>query len=400
MKRRGILAGFAALAALRPGRASAQSSQVGAGLEAVPATPAGTTSPAEQGQGSGQDFAAVRPPARLAFPRDHGAHPEFRTEWWYATGWARTEGGDAADGDIGFQITFFRSRTEHDRRNPSRFAPTQLVLAHAAIALPSHARLLHDQRAARAGFALASVDQADTRVAIGDWSFERDGDGRYQARIRCREFHLGVSLVPRGAPLLQGDAGYSRKGPGIEQASFYYSRPQMQVSGTLVLEPGRDTPRPGARIPRRVGDSPTMNLASGVAWLDHEWSSALLDRDAQGWDWAGINMEDGSALMAFRIRRRDGGVLWSTSSAQGPVAFAPLRHWTSPRTGIRYPVAMRLSAGDRTFELQPLFDDQELDARASTGTIYWEGAVRALVDGRPVGRGYLELTGYGDPMRI
>jgi predicted secreted hydrolase len=149
----------------------------------------------------------------------------------------------------------------------------------------------------------------------------------------------------------------------------------------------------------------------GTAWLDHEWSSAYLAADAPGWDWTGVNFDDGGALMAFRIRDRSGGTYWAGGAyrdragrmrvlAPSEVRFEPMRQWRSPRTGIEYPVAVRVHAGALVITLEPLFDDQELDSRASVGTIYWEGAVRASIDGRAAGRGYLELTGYGGPLRI
>ncbi|MNT54209.1 Hydroxyneurosporene synthase (CrtC) [compost metagenome] len=143
----------------------------------------------------------------------------------------------------------------------------------------------------------------------------------------------------------------------------------------------------------------------GTAWLDHEWSSTLLADEAVGWDWLGLNLDDGSALMAFQIRDKPGRKFWGGGTLRGSdgrvqvlapdeVNFMPARRWRSPRTGTSYPVAMRLNAGGLTLELLPLMDDQELDSRASTGAVYWEGAVTALRGGNAVGRGYLELTGY------
>ena len=344
-------------------------------------------------------FAPVVPGYRMRFPDDHGAHPGFRTEWWYITGWLDT--GDAAsagsapgsapgsDGSgIGVQITFFRSRTGHDPANPSRFAPTQLLLAHAALAYPPDGRLRHDQRAARMGFGAVQAATGDTRLALQGWELARDGDDRYRTRITARDFALDLVFQPGAAPRLQGDAGFSRKGPNPAQASYYYSRPQLGVSGEIRLD--------GRRLPVRTGR----------AWLDHEWSSEVLDPQASGWDWVGLNLDDGSALMAFRIRTRSGATLWSHArwltgepSAPTPV-FEALRRWRSPRSAAQYPVAMRVSVSGRQFELAPIFDDQEIDARASTGGFYWEGAVRVAEQGRPVGRGYLELTGYAAPLRL
>jgi predicted secreted hydrolase len=196
------------------------------------------------------------------------------------------------------------------------------------------------------------------------------------------------------APVVQGDGGYSRKGPLPEQASYYYSRPQLAVSGQLTLA-----------APAR------QHQVNGVGWLDHEWSSQLLDPRARGWDWVGLNLDDGSALMAFRIRGVDGAAIWAGGSLRdaagvqrtfrpGEIRFEPLRQWTSPRTRIAFPVAMRVTAGEWVLDLAPLLDDQELDSRLSTGAIYWEGAVAASRSGRSVGRGYLELTGYGERLLL
>lgn len=364
------------------------------GLRATCAEAAAGDAPAT-GDALAAGDAFYRPVVRgepLKFPRDHGAHPPFRTEWWYLTGWLRRLDGDRRGQPLGVQVTFFRSRTRHDAANPSRFAPTQLLLAHAALALPEHGRLVHAQRAARAGFGLAGASGDDTALAIDGWSLARDAADRYHARIDDRRFTLELDAAAHAPPVLQGDAGFSRKGPLGPQASHYYSRPQLRTTGVIGID--------GAHT-----------AVEGVAWLDHEWSSEILDAAANGWDWTGLNLDDGSALVAFRIRLRNGGLAWSYarwSTADGvaiagddpAVRFVPARHWTSPRTGARYPVAMRLELGARTLDLQPLFDDQELDTRASTGTIYWEGAVRAFEAGREVGCGYLELTGYAGALRL
>ena len=157
----------------------------------------------------------VKPGRPMRFPRDHGAHAEFRTEWWYLTGWL-----DGADGEaFGLQITFFRSRTRHDRNNPSRFAPTQLLFGHAAIASPAVGRLVHAERAARTGFGLAAFSEQDLDVSIGTWRLQRNVDDRIHARIDDPAFGMDLLFVPPGTPVPQGDAGFSRKGPRPAQAS-------------------------------------------------------------------------------------------------------------------------------------------------------------------------------------
>lgn len=305
------------------------------------------------------EYPPVVPGYRLSFPRDHGAHPDFRIEWWYVTGWL--------DEALGFQVTFFRARPEEQSDNPSRFNPRQVLFAHAALSDPKRGRLLHDQRAARAGFSLAHAETDRTGVWIDDWSLVQEGR-RYEARIAARDFQFEFGFYGERL-VLQGEDGFSRKGHRPTEASYYYSRPQLHVAGAV-----------------------NRKVVSGLAWLDHEWSSAVMAPEAAGWDWTGINLFDGGSLMAFRMRDRAGG----THYAPPGVAMKPLRWWTSPRTGVAYPVSMEVNG----LRLEPLMDDQELDSRTSTGTIYWEGAVTAFRGSEAVGRGYLELTGYWKPMKL
>ncbi len=334
-----------------------------------------------------QDYAQVQPGYALQFPRDHGSHPQFRTEWWYLTGRVK----DARGRDLGIQITFFRNRPRVAEDNPSRFAPRQLLFAHAALADAKTGKLVHEQRAARAGFGLAEAKEDRTDVLIDDWSL-RQTDSGYSARVMAQEFEYALDFKVTQPVLPQGERGFSRKGPRPAQASYYYSQPQLAVSGSITVKGEK----------REV---------SGVAWLDHEWASEYLAPQAQGWDWIGLNLAGGGALMAFRMRDGSGGTLWAGGAlraaggrvrvlAPGEVRFEPLRRWRSPRTQTEYPVALRVRAGDIEFELEPMMDDQELDARASTGTIYWEGAVSAKSGGRILGSGYLELTGYWRPLRL
>ena len=333
-------------------------------------------------------FAQVDPRTTLSFPRDFGAHPDFRTEWWYATGWLQTADGK----QLGFQVTFFRSATEHERSNPSKFAPKQLIVAHAALSDPAIGKLQHDQRVARAGFGLAQTSESTTDIKLGKWSMLREADGRYRVTLPARDFSFDLTFTPTQPILLQGAQGYSRKGPKPEQASYYYSEPHLQVSGAIT----------------RNGKAVTV---TGSAWLDHEWSSTVLDPKAVGWDWVGANLDDGRALMAFRIRASDGSSLWQHATLRekdgrlrqlnaDAIRFTPVRYWRSPRTQAKYPVEVTLEIGQQRWQLRPLQDDQELDSRQSTGAVYWEGAVTLERDGRPDGRGYLEMTGYVKPLKL
>ncbi len=323
----------------------------------------------------------------IDLPHDFGSHPEQRSEWWYVTGWL-SDGSN----EYGFQVTFFRVRMDLAslQGNPSSFAARQILIAHAAFSDPSIGHLLQAQRTARTGLQLAEASIGDTHVFLDDWSLTRAPDG-YHAHVLAEDFELQLRMQASAAPLLNGSAGISFKGPAKDSYSHYYSEPQLRVVGKLRRQ--------------------NRELAvTGLAWLDHEWSNQYLDPRAAGWDWTGINFDDGSAMMAFRIRALDGSPLWAAATWRNgklsrifdasQVKFTSLRVWRSSRTGIGYPVAWRISTPQSEVELQPLFDDQENDTRASTGAIYWEGAVRAMSNGRAIGRGYLELTGYGKRLQL
>jgi predicted secreted hydrolase len=329
----------------------------------------------------------VLPERRLLFPQDHGAHPDLRTEWWYITGDAQAGGRR-----FGFQVTFFRSRVAATQQMQSRFAAKQLLFAHAALTDVQGQRLWHDQRIAREGFGIAQADTADARLRLRDWSLVRAGQG-WHARIPAGDFALELRFAPTQAVLLQGRQGLSRKGPEPAQASYYYSLPQLAASGRLLLR----------------GQAFEVK---GRAWLDHEWSQALLAPQAVGWDWLGMNLDDGSALTAFQLRRRDGTALWDGgsfrsangalySAAPGETQFAAQRRWTSPASNATYPVEWIVRTPADFYRVRALVDNQELDSRASTGAIYWEG-LSELIDsnGRTVGSGYLEMTGYASRLRL
>jgi predicted secreted hydrolase len=266
-----------------------------------------------------------------------------------------------------------------------------VLIAHCAISDPQHGRLWQDQRIRRAGLSLAGAATGDTHVWIDDWSLKREAGG-YAAAIAAEDFSFNLLLTSTQPALLNGEAGVSRKGPAAQSASYYYSLPHLQVSG-------------------RIGREGRSDRVTGEAWLDHEWSSDYLDAQAVGWDWIGINLEDGEALMAFRIRGAGGEQRWAGGTlrsgdgevrvfAPADVDFRPVREWTSPRTRITYPVEWHVRLGAREFDLDPLLDDQENDTRLTTGAVYWEGAVRVNERLRRAGRGYLELTGYGERLRL
>lgn len=331
-------------------------------------------------------FARALAPRRLDFPADHGPHPDFRTEWWYYTGNLQT-----ADGrHVGFQLTFFRvalAPTAEPRA--SAWATRQLYFAHFAVTDTANARFHAFSRTARGALGVAGAEAAPFRVWVEGWSAEGAGAS---PRLRASEgdVALDLELASTKPVVLQGERGLSRKGPEPGNASFYYSFSRMPARGVVRL--GAET-----------------LAVSGEAWMDREWSTSGLGADVQGWDWFAVQLADGRELMMYLLRRRDGtldpfsaGTLVSADGATRPLAsgdvgIETLAHWTSPRTGVRYPARWRLTvpSADLRLEIEPRLADQEL----RVNTRYWEGAV--AVTGMAgawsiKGHGYVELVGYGE----
>ena len=332
-------------------------------------------------------------PAReLSFPRNHGSHPELRTEWWYLTGYS-----DAGTPDkprlLGYQITFFRSRIDAAQALTSRFAAKQILFAHAALTEVNAQKHWHDQRIARAGFGIAQAAEQTTDVKLHDWTLKRNADGSYTSRITAKDFQFDLQFTPKQPLLLQGSNGLSRKGPDEKQASYYYSQPQLHATG-LITHNGKST-----------------QIKQGIAWLDHEWSEEILHPQAQGWDWIGMNLFDGSSLTAFQLRRADGSALWaggsfrdtSTTTIFKPedIRFKAGEIWQSPSSAGRYPMQWEVVTSRGTYNVRALMNAQELDSRSSTGTVYWEGLADLFdTQEKRVGRGYLEMTGYAGQLQI
>ncbi len=372
-----------------PAEASPPSSQPSSQPTSPPASRPAPAAPPPQAASP-----ALLPREPLQFPRDHGAHPAQHTEWWYLTGELRPR--QAPDEALGFQITFFRSRVDAAPGNPSRFAARQLVFAHTALSDPRRGQLLHDQRTARMGFGIVDASEADTDVKLRNWHLKRiaaSGQGMYETHVVAREFTLSLRAAQTQPLLLQGEQGFSRKAPGEAWATRYYSQPQLAVTGQLRYRQQE-------------------MVVSGHAWLDHEWGERVLAPDAIGWDWIGMNLHDGSALMAFRTRRADGSVVWQSACLRTPgqperhfaaaeIRLTPGRIWQSPLSNARYPVEWVLSLAGTRYGVRARMPHQELDSRWSTGNIYWEGLCDLLdAQGRVIGAGYLEMTGYASPMDL
>jgi predicted secreted hydrolase len=324
----------------------------------------------------------------LVFPDDFGAHPEFRTEWWYYTGNLQTREGRR----FGFELTFFRVGL----LPPTVVLPADsawynhsLYFAHFAVSDIADNRFYAFERYARPGPGLAGAQAAPYRVWLEDWHVAETRPGGYRLNAAEGEIALTLTLTDTLGVILHGENGYSRKGQNPTNASYYYSQPRLQAEGTVRLA-GRDF------------------AVQGLAWKDHEFSTALLDENQVGWDWFSLQFDDGAALMLFQLRERDGGISASSSgtviAADGTTqtltrsdfTITVLDTWRSPRSGGVYPAGWQVSipALECRLGIEPWMADQELHFRAVT---YWEGAVRfaGTCQGRQVqGNGYVELTGY------
>jgi predicted secreted hydrolase len=331
---------------------------------------------------------AARP---FEFPRDHGPHPTFRTEWWYVTG-----NLTATDGrDLGFQLTFFRSAlspSSPSATSRSAWATNQAYMAHFTLTHVSSGEFHAHERFARGAAGLAGAEASPLRVWLGDWSMEATSPETFPLRLHAEADGAAIDLtLDAGKPVVpQGEGGLSQKGSEPGNASFYYSLTRMPAEGRVV-----------------VGGE-TIDV-TGAAWLDREWSTSALSAEQEGWDWVALQLDDGWDLMAYRLRRRDGSadprseaVIVDPSGVatrlrfEDDVALQSTSTWASPIDGASYPSGWRIEIPGRGWSLsvEPRIPDQELDLAFR----YWEGAVsvRGIGEGgAPVaGHGYVELTGY------
>jgi predicted secreted hydrolase len=317
---------------------------------------------------------ALSVPAALEFPRDHGAHSDAPVEWWYWTGHLSDRAGKA----YGFQLTFFRVRELH--------------LAHFAWTDASRGEFRYGEKMHLGLPGVASAAEGKLDVSNEDWRAREGTGGVHLLEASGPAGDLRLTLTPARPPVLQGKNGISRKGPGAREFSRYVSITRLAAKGSLVR---------GAK----------SEPLTGTAWFDHEWGPGVLPSDAAGWDWFALQLDDGSELMLYRLRRADGsatpfssGTFVPARGAAVPLAWSDVRltetrAWRSPRSKARYPAAWRIAVGSIGLDvaIEPLVADQELETPGSTGVTYWEGAcaVKGVRTGRPItGRAYVELTGY------
>lgn len=352
--------------------------------EFVPATASGMRF---LGDGAVAGFARALEARSFTFPQDHGSHDDYRTEWWYFTGNVRT----LNDRHFGFELTFFRYALVADAPpRESAWATRQIWLAHLALTDTSRARFDAAERIGRGALDLAGARPDRFAVWLDDWSAIQAEPGEpIHLRANNDEFGIDLWLEPRKRVVLQGDAGLDAKGPESGNASYYYSWPRLDVIGNI--DP--------------VGEAPVA--VTGLGWLDREWGTSALSAGVVGWDWFALQLSDGRDLMFYRLRTASGhATRWSGGSivaADGTserltiddVMLDARDYWTSPTTGVRYPVEWRMRVDGHGLDLlvRPVIPNQELDLSVR----YWEGAVavESIDPSSPItGDGYLELAGY------
>lgn len=342
-----------------------------------------------RGQG---DFALAMAPIPLTFPRDHGPHPEYRTEWWYFIGNLTDDQGRR----YGYQLTFFRSSLAAEvPQRDSELATNQLYMAHFAVTSVPAGRHLSFERFSRGAGGLAGAQgEPSFGVWLEDWTARQTGPGTYELTATTQHDEgpvaLHLTLRETRPPLLHGDAGLSQKGPEPGNANYYYSLVQLETTGELTIAGERHN-------------------VTGVSWMDHEFGTSFLSGDTKGWDWFAVQLENGIVFMFGEFHNGLGdersvyaGMLALPDGRQFKLEEADfelhaLGEWRSPRTGITYPAGWRVLFPAHEIELmiEPLVADQEMDVTF----IYYEGATRVqaqVADQKVGGVGYVELTGYSD----
>ena len=340
-------------------------------------------------------FAQVLEPRQFSFPRDHGAHPEYQTEWWYFTGHLTSE----SQRTFGFELVFFRvGLSPRERLSRSSWATNSLYLTHFALTDDKQQRFVFFERRSRGSFGEAGAKLETLSCWNGPWKAEMAADGQIYLQAREQQNTLDLVLKPKKPIVLHGENGFSRKGSELGAASFYTSFSRLEGAGTISLQ----------------GEEFTISKAS--AWLDQEVTSSERAHGTLGWDWFAIQLDNGEELMLYQLRDQSGAPTefssgtWiradgsSTTLKREDFELKVLEEWNSPRSGISYPArwTIRVPKLDYTLDIVPTVADQELTTEQSTRINYWEGraVVRGVRRGDIVlGNAYVELVGYGKTNR-
>lgn len=345
------------------------------------------TNPQEHSVEQEDDWTAALSPREFRFPRDHAAHEDYRIEWWYYTGNLAAEDGRR----FGYQLTFFRTGLNKEPKNPSQWTVRDLYTAHFAVSDIDRERHWCFQRNSRRGIRQAGAETDQYVVWNGDWKAWLEGEN-HRLQAADGDVVIDLTLTPTRSPVLHGEPGLSRKGPSPGNASHYYSFTRLVTTGTV-----------------HVGDA--QFRVEGTSWMDHEFSTSFLEPGQLGWDWFSIQLDDGTDLMIYRMRRDDGSTdPFSSGSTVDPDGvrrhlaaadfhMTPQETWKSSATGAVYPVVWEIEIPSLGYDLQiqAAFEEQEMNTSETTGISYWEGAIEVSGEsatGQVSGRGYMELTGY------
>ncbi len=328
---------------------------------------------------SSESFSRAEEIREFRFPMDHGSHDSFRSEWWYLTVMLDDENG----AEFGVQFTVFRQALKAREVSSNPWQSVQMYLGHLALTDVDSDSHREFQRVARGHPELAGVSTMPFAVWLDGWRLRAMDESftRLELDARSDEFRVRLDLVPVKPVVLQGDRGLSHKGP--EQASYYYSIPRLAASGELWIDE-------------------RLHHVSGSAWFDREWSTSVLGPELAGWDWFALHFDDGSEIMAFRLRHKDGqrspydqGVRVAADGMSRQLSaedyqLTPMAFWRDG-DGVEWPVSWQLELDNRRLTIQAVLEDQRMDL----ALVYWEGLVHVHDDkGARVGRGYMELTGY------
>jgi len=335
------------------------------------------------------DWKQAKNPREWSFPRDYGAHPEYKTEWWYFTGNIDGPAGER----FGYQLTFFRSGILQNPASPQNtWSVRDLYLAHLTITDIDRNQFLFEERMSRAGPGLAGAETGRMNVWLLNWSARME-EGKIFLEAGKGEMAIRLNLTPQKILVFHGQEGLSRKGPEEGQASFYTSYTDLVTSGTISISKDRSY------------------TVTGKSWFDHEFSSHMLTEEQEGWDWFSLHLSDGRELMIYLLRRRDGSVegvssgtliepdgTWRNFELPG-ISIDVLNRWRSQESGGIYPGRWRIRIPEEAIEiiLSPQVADQEMVSSLIPGLIYWEGAVegKGLSGNQKITcRGYVEMTGY------
>jgi len=340
-------------------------------------------------------FEIAREGYRFVFPKDHGAHPQYEIEWWYFTGNLRSEKTDL----YGYELTFFRKgfKNSGTDKNPSKWVVQDIYLAHFAITDIPGKSFHFEEKISRRGIKQAGAEMNKMSVWIASWKVFQAENGVIQLKAGKRAWTLDLKLIPSKPIVIHGEGGISRKGRSIDAASHYYSITRLETTGSLTV-------------------AGKVLAVRGLSWMDHEFTSTLLEKGLIGWDWFSIQLEDGSEYMFYLLRKSDGT---KDSASSGTVidpdgktrhlkamdfSLTPLRYWKSEKTGGNYPLEWQISVPSEKLILksEPTLEDQELTTSKSSRISYWEGTSRFKGEkggSAIVGVGYVELTGYAKALK-